>query len=71
VKLCLCLSKHYGMKAYGRVDVEVHVLFTSAIVGGVWSATRPTVLPPWVINTCTHWIRCWVGPGIGLEDMEK
>jgi hypothetical protein len=33
IKLSLCLIKHYAMKTYGGVDVQVHTL-TSALVGG-------------------------------------
>jgi hypothetical protein len=29
------------MKAYGGVDVCIHMLLTSALVGGVQSASRP------------------------------
>jgi hypothetical protein len=29
------------MKAYGGVDVQIHIFFTSALVGGELSATRP------------------------------
>jgi hypothetical protein len=29
------------MKAYGGVDVEIHMFLTSALVGGEWSASRP------------------------------
>jgi hypothetical protein len=29
------------MKTYGRVDAYIHVFLTSALVGGVWSASRP------------------------------
>jgi hypothetical protein len=28
------------MKAYGGVDVYIHVFLTSALVGGEWSASR-------------------------------
>jgi hypothetical protein len=34
----MCLIKHHAMKAYGGVDVEIHIL-TSALVGGEWSAS--------------------------------
>jgi hypothetical protein len=27
------------MKAYGGVDVEIHIFFTSALAGGEWSAS--------------------------------
>jgi hypothetical protein len=29
------------MKAYGGVDVEIHLFMNSALVGGEWSATCP------------------------------
>jgi hypothetical protein len=29
------------MKAYGGVDVWIHVFLTSALIGGEWSASRP------------------------------
>jgi hypothetical protein len=34
-KVVLVLSefKHYAMKAYGGVDVQIHISFTSALVG--------------------------------------
>jgi hypothetical protein len=40
VKLSLFLTKHYTMKAEGRVDVEIHVFLAAALVGGQWSASR-------------------------------
>jgi hypothetical protein len=29
------------MKAYGVVDVYIHIFLTSAVVGGEWSASPP------------------------------
>jgi hypothetical protein len=29
------------MKAYGGVDVQIHIFLTSAPVGGEWSASHP------------------------------
>jgi hypothetical protein len=40
VKLFLCLTKHYAMKAYGGMDY-IHVFLTSALVGHEWPAPRP------------------------------
>jgi hypothetical protein len=54
------------MKAYGGVDAENHILLTSALVGGEWSASRPGRFTPG-----NHWIGGWVGPRAGLDDMEK
>jgi hypothetical protein len=34
VKLFLCLIKHYIIKTYGGVDVEIHIFLISAVVGG-------------------------------------
>jgi hypothetical protein len=33
------------MKAYRGVDVYIHILLTSALVGGEWSAYAPAALP--------------------------
>jgi hypothetical protein len=37
-KSCPCAKriKHYAMKAYGGVDVEIHIFLTSALAGGEW-----------------------------------
>jgi hypothetical protein len=29
------------MKAYGGVDVEIHIFLTLTLVGGEWSPSRP------------------------------
>jgi hypothetical protein len=67
VKLFLCLlMKHYAMKAYGGVNVKIHIFLTSALVGCEWSASRPSRFTP-----DTHWIGGWVNPRAGLNDVEK
>jgi hypothetical protein len=37
VKLSLFLNKYHAMKAYGGVEVQLHVLLISATDGGEWS----------------------------------
>jgi hypothetical protein len=59
------------MKAYGGVDVEIHIFLTSALVGGEWSASRPGRFTPGERAPGTHWIGGWVGPSAGLDDVEK
>jgi hypothetical protein len=54
------------MKAYGEVDVQIHIFLTSALVGGKWSAWSPGRFIPG-----THWIGGWVDPKAGLDEMEK
>jgi hypothetical protein len=54
------------MEAYGGVDVQIHDFLTSALVVGEWSASRPGHFTPG-----THWIRGWVSPRAGLDDVEK
>jgi hypothetical protein len=54
------------MKAYGVVDVQIHIFLTSALAGGEWSASRPGRFTP-----RTHWIGGWVDPTAGLDDVEK
>lgn len=34
VKFCLCLIKHHAMKAYGRMETELHAFFMLTL-GGV------------------------------------
>jgi hypothetical protein len=70
-KLSLCLIKHYAMKAYGGVEVYIHVFLTSALVGGEWSASRPCRFTPGERDPGTHWIGGWVGPKAGLDDVER
>jgi hypothetical protein len=49
------------MKAYGGVDVYIHVFLTSALIEGEWSDLRPG----------THRIEGWMDSRAGLDDMEK
>jgi hypothetical protein len=44
-KTQLCLTKHYAIKTYGAVVYPR--FFTSAIVGGEWSISRPGPFTPW------------------------
>jgi hypothetical protein len=50
------------MKAYGGMDVYIHIFLTSALVGGEWSASRPGRFNPGGTAPGTHWIRGWVDP---------
>jgi hypothetical protein len=34
------------MKAYGGMDVQIHIFLTSALAGGEWSASRPGRFTP-------------------------
>jgi hypothetical protein len=51
------------MKAYGKVDVLIHIFFTLAPAGGEWSASRS--------GRFTHWIGDWVDPRAGVDDVEE
>jgi hypothetical protein len=59
------------MKEHTGVDVETHVFFTSALVGGEWSASHPGRFTPGKRAPGTHWIGGWVDLRAGLDDMEK
>jgi hypothetical protein len=59
------------MKAYGEVDVYIHIFLTSALVGGEWSTSRPVRFTPRERAPGTHCIGGWVDPRAGLDDMEK
>jgi hypothetical protein len=59
------------MKAYGVVDVYIHIFLTSALAGSEWSASRPGHFTPGEGAPSTHWIESWVGPRAGLDDVQK
>jgi hypothetical protein len=59
------------MKAYGGVDVYIHIFLTSALVGGEWSALRPGRFTPGERALGTHCIGGPVDPRAGLDDIEK
>jgi hypothetical protein len=59
------------MKAYGGVDVQMHVFLTSALVQGEWSASHPSCFTPGERAPSTHWIGGWADPKAGLDNMEK
>jgi hypothetical protein len=43
------------------MDVYIHILLTSAVVGGEWSPSRPG----------THRIGGWAGIRAGLDDVKR
>jgi hypothetical protein len=59
------------MKAYGEVDVHIHIFLTSALAGGKSSASCPGRSIPGERAPGTHWIGGWVDPRAGLDDVEK
>jgi hypothetical protein len=59
------------MKAYGGVDVYIHIFFTSVLGGDEWSASRPCRFTPSERARGTHKIGGWVDPRGGLNDVEK
>jgi hypothetical protein len=59
------------MKAYGGVDVQIHIFFTSALVKGESSVSRPCNFYPRERATGIHWIGGCVKPRAGLNAVEK
>jgi hypothetical protein len=59
------------MKAYGGVDVQIHIFLISTLTEGEWSASRPGRSTSGAISSSTHWIRGWVDTRAGLYDVEK
>jgi hypothetical protein len=59
------------MKAYGGVDVQIHIFLTSAFAVGGWSASRPGRFTPGENSLSTHWIGGWVDPRAGLDNVKK
>jgi hypothetical protein len=59
------------MKAYGGVDVYIHIFLTSALVGGEWSAWRSCPFTPGGSAPGAHLIGVWVGLTAGMDDVER
>jgi hypothetical protein len=59
------------MKAYGGMDIWIHVFLISALVGGEWSASRPDRFTPGERAHVIHCVGGWVGLRTGLDDMER
>jgi hypothetical protein len=59
------------MKAYGGMDVKIHILLTSALTGGERLVSRPGCFTPGERATGTHCIGGWVDPRVALDDVEK
>jgi hypothetical protein len=58
------------MKAYGERSYNSTVM-TSALDGGEWLASRLIHVTPGEVAHGTHSIGGWVGPGAGLNVLEK
>jgi hypothetical protein len=59
------------MKAYGGVDVQIHILLTSALVAVEWSASGPGRVTPGETAPANLCIGGWVDPRAGLDNSEK
>jgi hypothetical protein len=59
------------MKAYEEVDVQIHILLTSALAGSEWSASCPCRFTYGEEAHGTLWIGGWVDPRAGLNGVEK
>jgi hypothetical protein len=53
------------------MDVQIYIFLTSALAGGVGSASRPDRFAPGERAPSTHWIGGWVDPRAGLDNVEK
>jgi hypothetical protein len=59
------------MKAYGGVDVYIHIFLTLALVCE-WLLHTPATLPLQKERApSTYWIGGWMGPRTDLDNMEK
>jgi hypothetical protein len=68
---CAYLIKHHAMKEYGGAYVWIHVFLTSALVWGEGSASHLCRFTPGKRAHGTHWIKGWVGPRTGPDDVKR
>jgi hypothetical protein len=59
------------MKAYGGVDIEINIFFTSALAGGEWSASGPGRFTSGERVPDTHRIGGFVDLRTCLDDVKK
>jgi hypothetical protein len=59
------------MKAYGGMDVQIHVFLTSALAGNDVTASRPSRFTPGERALSTYWIGGWMAPRNAPDGMEK
>jgi hypothetical protein len=59
------------MKAYAVVNVQIHIFFTSALVGGEQSVSRPGSFTLGERTPGTRRVGGWVNTRVGLDDVEK
>jgi hypothetical protein len=59
------------MKAYGAVNVYIHIFLTSTLAGVEWSASRLCRFTPRERAPGNQWIGGWVDLSAGLDEMEN
>jgi hypothetical protein len=59
------------MKAYGKVDIYIHIFLTSALAGDQWLASRPSRFTPGKEPPVPIGYEGWGDPRAGLDEGEK
>jgi hypothetical protein len=59
------------MKAYGGVDVQIHIFLTSALIGGEWAASHSGRFISGEMAPGTYGRGGWMEPRAGLDDTDK
>jgi hypothetical protein len=59
------------METYGKMDVYIHAILTSALDGDEWSAWCPGRFIAKERAPYTNWIEGWEGPRSSMDDIER
>jgi hypothetical protein len=64
------MNKIISIISYSH-NITIHIFLTLALIGDQWSGSRPGRFTPEERSPVAHWIGGWVGPSIGMDNVER